>query len=142
MAYISRENLKTLLNNNVVEIKFNRRHPTQTSATRRMFCVGAYPSFHSNPFLASVDAQNFLGYRYPKGVAPYHPRPFFNPDEKNLVITWDIFMMNYRCITVNGCNVIRAYPVDTPNNQTEFWKYFNSTIVPMSVAEKMSFHNK
>jgi len=142
MPFISRENLKYLLQDHCVELKFNRKHPTSVSKTRRMFCVGAYPNFSNNTFLASLSAQTALGFRLPKGPSPHHPVPFFNPDEKNLVITWDIFMMNYRCINISSCNVIRAFPVDTSDNIKNFWEYFNNNISPMTVSEKMDFHKK
>lgn len=142
MPFVSRENLKRLLLTNVVEVKYQRRHPLKNTNTCRLFCVGAYPSFHTNKFLASMGAQSALGYEYPKGAIPYPPRPPYNPDEKNLVITWSIFDHSYKSITVNRCNVIRAFPVDTKENIKNFWDYFNKHIVNMSVQEKADFKLK
>lgn len=140
--FISRDGLKRLLLDRVVELKFQRRHPTEASATRRMFCIGAYPNFHTNEFLSTIGAQSALRFRYPKGSPPYPPKPPFNPDAKNLVITWDIMMQDYRMITVNRCNVIKAWPVGNEKEREEFWKFFNEVVAPMSVQEKMDFHKK
>lgn len=140
MAFISRDNLKTLLFSHVVELKFQRRHQKGDELTRRMFCVGAYPNFHNNKFLSTMGAQTTLHYHYPKGPPPYHPH--FNPDQKNLVISWDLFLQDYRCITVNRCNVIRGFPVDTDENIQKFWKYFNKYILPMTPEAKLDFMKK
>jgi len=63
--------------------------------------------------------------------------PKFNPNEKNIIITWDIFMQNYRCINMAACDLIQVVPA----NQT-FWKYFNERLVMLSAAQKMDFMNK
>lgn len=142
MAFISKDNLKTLLFSHIVELKFQRRHPKGNELTRRMFCVGSYPNFHTNKFLGTVAAQTTLNYSYPKGPPPFHPKPYYNPDEKNLVITFDLFMGDYRCITVNRCNVIRAFPVNNDENIKKFWQYFNKYILPMSSQQKQDFMKK
>lgn len=142
MAFISRDGLKGLLFNRVVELKFQRRHPTQDSKTRRMFCIGAYPNIHTNEFLATIGAQSAFRFRYPKGSPPFPPQPYYNPDRKNLVITWDIMMQNYRCITVNRCNIIKTWPVRNQEEIDAFWGFFNEVVAPMSVQEKIEFHKK
>lgn len=142
MAFVSRDALKRLLLQHVVELKFQRRHPKPDTKTCRMLCTGAYPNFHTNKFLASVAAQAALNYRYPKGTPPYPPVPYFSPDQKNLVITWDVFMQDYRCISIYRCNVIRAFPVDTRKNTDSFWKYFKQYLSTMSAQEKMDFRLK
>jgi hypothetical protein len=141
MPFISREGLKKLLYNHCVEIKYQRRHPLVDSATCRLFCVGSYPTFQSSPFLASMGAQNAF-YRYPKGKAPYPPKPFYNPDDKNLVLTFSIFDQNYRSISINRANVIRAFPVDTKENIKNFWEYFNTKIAKMSIQERIDFKRR
>lgn len=141
MPFISREGLKKLLYNHCVEIKYQRRHPLVDSATCRLFCVGCYPTFQSSPFLASMGAQNAF-FHYPKGRAPYPPKPPYNPDEKNLVITFSIFDLDYKSISVNRANVIRAFPVDTKENIKKFWDYFNTKIAKMSIQERTDFKNR
>ena len=141
MAFLSRDGLKQMLLNHVIELKYQRKHPTQSSNTRRMFCTGAYPNFQNSQFLASIGAQSALGFRYPKGASPYPPKGY-NPDEKNLVVTYDIFMQDYRNIYVYRCNSIRAFPVDTKNNIENFWEYFNNNIANMSQQDKIEFLKK
>jgi len=142
MAFISKDGLKKLLFTHCVEVKYQRRHPKLKNKTCRLFCVGAYPNFHNNAFLATIGAQSALNYDFPKGSPPYPPKPFYNPDQKNLVVTFSIFDGNYRSISVNRCNVIRAFPVDSKDNINKFWKYFNKHISPMSIQEKIDFKNK
>lgn len=141
MPFISREGLKKLLLTHCVEIKYQRRHPLVDSATCRLFCVGAYPNFQDNLFLKTSGAK-IAFYREPKGSPPYPPKPQYNPDEKNIVITYSIFDMDYRSITINRANVIRAFPVDNKENIKKFWEYFNTKIVNMSVQEKTDFKKK
>ena len=141
MPYTSKDKLKQLLLTNCVEIKYQRRHPREDTSTCRLFCVGAYPNFHNNAFLASMGAQNAF-YHYPKGVAPYPPKPFYNPDKKNLVITFSIFDLDYRSINIHRANVIRAFPVDTKENIVSFWEYFHKKIATKSIQERADFKKK
>jgi len=68
---------------------------------------------------------------------PAYNRPRYNPDIKNLVITWDIFMQDYRNINMNACDVLTIVPVQ------DFWKFFNERrLGVMSAADKMNFMNK
>jgi hypothetical protein len=62
--------------------------------------------------------------------------PKFDPNTKNLVITWDIFMQNYRCINMAACDLIQVIPA----NQ-EFWKFFNEKLAGMSAPQKINFMN-
>lgn len=142
MAFIGREGLKALLFSHVVELKFMRRHPRQDTNTRRMLCTGAYPNFHNNKFLNSASSKYALNYRLPKGQIPYPPKPYYNPDAKNLVICWDILMQDYRCINIRNCNVIRVFPVSTDEDIKKFWEYFNKHLYGMSSEQKMDFHKK
>lgn len=138
MPFISRDGLKKLLQNHCVEIKYQRRHPTLESKTCRLFCVSSYPNFHTNKFLASMGAQSAF-FHYPKGSPPYPPKPPYNPDEKNLVITFSIFDQSYKSVSINRANVIRAFPVDTKENIKKFWEYFNTKITKMSIQERTDF---
>lgn len=141
MPFVSRDGLKQLLFKNCVEIKYQRRHPLRDSNTCRLFCVGCYPLFQNIPFLASIGAQSAF-FHYPKGKSPYPPKPFYNPDDKNLVITFSIFDLDYRSINVNRANVIRKIPIDTKENIKNFWDYFNNRIAKMSLQEKIDFKRK
>jgi hypothetical protein len=123
---VSLTTLKSLLLNNVAEIKFNRRRIKPGAApTRRMLCT------NSLSLLNSTEGRIALNYRRAINM------PKFNPNEKNLIITWDIFMQNYRCINMAACDMIQVIPA----NQ-QFWKYFNERLVMLSAAQKMNFMNQ
>jgi hypothetical protein len=62
--------------------------------------------------------------------------PKFDPTQKNLVITWDIIMQDYRCINANACDLIQVIPANK-----EFWKFFNEKLAGMSAPEKINFMN-
>jgi len=141
MPFVSKDGLKQLLHGHCVEIKYKRRHPTAASATCRLFCVGCYPLFQDNYFLNTLGAKNAF-YNRPKGAPPYHPTPYYNPDNKNLVITYSIFDQDYRSINVQNANLIRAFPVNNKENIKKFWDYFNTKIVKMSIQERTDFKNK
>jgi len=116
--------LKNLLENNVCEIKFSRRRPVEGEPlTRRMLCT------NSVPLLNSINGKVLLNYKRPKRM------PKFNPTNKNIIITWDIFMQNFRCINMDSCELIKTIPVAND----EFWTYFNEKLRFMSAAEKERF---
>jgi len=118
--------LKNLLENNVCEVKFSRRRPVAGEPLeRRMLCT------NSVVLLNSVNGKVLLNYRQPKR------KPKFNPANKNLIITWDIFMQDFRCINTESCELIKSIPVAND----EFWKYFNESLRFMSVVEKERFMN-
>jgi hypothetical protein len=142
MGFISKDALKQVLFQHVVEIKFLRKHPNKTSSYRRMFCVGAFPNFQNNAFLLAEDTMARFNFTLPKGSSPYPPVPYFNPDHKNLVITWDIFMQNYRCINVRNCNLVSSFRVESKEDIANFWKYFDDKITGMGTQDIMDFHRK
>jgi hypothetical protein len=62
--------------------------------------------------------------------------PKFDPTSKDLIITWDIFMQDYRCVNMIACDLIQVIPA----NQT-FWKYFNEKLATLSAAQKINLMN-
>ncbi len=138
MPFVSIEGLKKLLYNHCVEIKYQRRHPLVDSKTCRLFCVGFYPNFDNNPFLNSLSARSAF-YNPPSGGSQSLK---YNPDDKNLVITYSIFDMGYRTVSINRANVIRAFPVDNKDNISKFWDYFNKNISTMSLEKRIDFKKK
>ena len=123
---VSLATLKSLLLNNVVEIKFFRRRPKLGSGpTRRMLCT------NSLQLLNSTEGRIALNYKRAVQM------PKFDPNQKNLIITWDIFMQNYRCINMQACDLIQAIPANT-----QFWQYFNEKLAKLSTAQKMEFMNR
>ena len=120
--------LRVLLENNVLEIKFKRRRAKPGSpTTRRMLCT------NSPVILMSEAGRTTLHYKSATGTTK------FSPTSKNLVIAWDIFKQDYRAISVDNCELISQIPIS--GDGREFWEYFNTTIYPMTPAQKSTFFN-
>jgi len=121
---VSLATLKSLLLNNVAEIKFSRKRPKPGfPPTRRMLCT------NSLPLLNSQEGRIALNYRRAINM------PKFNPNAKDLLITWDILMQDYRCVNMAACNMINVIPV------AQFWNFFNKRLAIMSANEKTRFMN-
>ena len=120
---VSLTSLKSVLRNNVCEIKFFRRRPKPGKPmTRRMLCTNALQ------LLNSVEGRVTLNYKSPvKGLR-------YNPDQKNIVIVWDLFMQDYRCVSTDSCDLITSIPA----NET-FWKYFRNNLAKLTTAQKVSY---
>jgi len=122
---VSLPTLKNLLLTNVAEIKFARRRlKFGASTTRRMLCT------NSLALLNSTEGRLALNYR--RAIQA----PNFDPSAKNVIVTWDIFMQDYRCINMAACELIQAIPA----NQ-QFWKFFNDKLALLSAAQKINFMN-
>jgi hypothetical protein len=117
--------LKSTLLTNVADVRFVRRLPAAGKApTRRMWCT------NSSSLLTSFNGRNILNYH-----APVYT-PTFNPAAENIIITWDILMQNFRCISMDSCELIQSVPAND-----EFWKFFNENIYIMSTQQKINFMN-
>lgn len=126
---LGRSALALLLMTNVVELRFKRRiEKAGFGDYRRMLCT------NDRGLLMSQLGRNILNFE------PATQPPKFNPAQKNLIITWDIFMQNYRCINCNDVEVVAV--INTSPNATEWWKYFNESIAPMPAGQKAAFMNK
>jgi len=122
---VSLPTLKNILLSNVAEIKFFRKRPKAGAPpTRRMLCT------NNLALLMSPEGRIALNYR--RAIN----NPKFNPAVKNVLITWDIFMQDYRCINMAACDLITAIPA----NRT-FWKFFNEKLALLSANDKMRFMN-
>jgi len=122
---VSLPTLKNLLLSNVAEIKFIRKRPKAGApSTRRMLCT------NSLSLLMSPEGRLALNYRR----AINNPR--YNPSAKNVLITWDIFMQDYRCINMAACDLINVIPA----NKT-FWNFFNKKLALLSTDQKVRFMN-
>lgn len=125
MKKIGRTELSRLLTNNVCEIVFVRRRPERARGrpeTRKMICSNSMDLLNSH---RGITALNFHLPRGPKMV-----------DERvhNLVVVWDIFMQDYRNVSMESCYLMRK----TPAND-EFWKYYDEVLVHMEASDKMQF---
>ena len=77
--------------------------------------------------LNSVNGRTSLNFK------PTSNPPKYNPESKNLLLVWDIFMQDWRMVSMDNCDLITSIPND------EFWEYFNDTIRPMTIQEKNQF---
>ena len=115
--------LWNILQNNVVEVKFARRVDKPGSpATRRMLCTNSYSLLNSN------DGRITLNFRPPT----HYPK--YNPKTKNLIVTWDIFMQNFRTINIDSCELLVTVPAND-----QFWEYFRENLAEMNQADKINF---
>ena len=118
-------NLKSMLLDKVCEVKFARRNPKPgRPASRRMLCT------NNVQLLNSVEGRTVLNYRPPRQA------PDYNPNQENLIITWDILMQDFRTINCDTVDLISTLEADET-----FWIYLNEKIAPMSSGEKMAFMN-
>jgi len=117
--------LKAILLDKVCEVKFARRNSKPgRPAMRRMLCT------NNIPLLNSVEGRTILNY------APPRQAPSYNPNQENLIITWDILMQDFRTINCDVVDLISTLEAD----QT-FWVYLTEKISPMSAGDKMNFMN-
>jgi len=109
----------------VAEIKFLRKRPKAGApSSRRMLCT------NSHPLLMSPEGRVALNYR--RAIN----NPKYNPSAKNVLITWDIFMQDYRCINMAACDLINVIPANK-----SFWKFFNQKLALLSTDQKVRFMN-
>jgi len=85
-----------------------------------MLCTNA------NNILNTIDGRITLNYRLTSGGLK------FDPNQKKLIITWDFFMEDYRCINCDSCDLITTIPAGDA-----FWKYFKENIMKLSTSQKV-----
>jgi len=118
------ENLQTILKENVCELIIVRRRPRAgKSAARRMLCT------LDQDILNSTNGRLSLNFK-PAG----QPLPY-NAVSKNLLPVWDILMQDWRMVNLNSCDIVKTI------KRTEFWEYFNKTLMTMSPQEKITYMN-
>jgi hypothetical protein len=114
--------LKQTLQSNVCEIRFTKRRPELTGQLyRTMLCSLDYS------ILNSVNGRTTLNFKPPTGA------PKYNPESKNLLLVWDIFMQDWRMVSMDSCDLIKTIP------SNDFWEYFNNNISSMTIQEKNQF---
>jgi len=84
---------------------------------------------NSLPLLNSPEGRVALNYRRAINRVKY------DPDSKNVLITWDILMQDYRCVNMAACDLVSVIPVQ------QFWNFFNERLALMSPNEKTRFMN-
>lgn len=125
---LGRTALWILLQTNAAELRFHRRIVKSGFGDyRRMLCT------NDPRLLLSTPGKEVLNYIRPTGSLKY------DPAAKNLVVTWDIFLQDYRMINCNDVEVIAV--IKTSPDPGPFWKYFYERLVHMSSDQKARFMN-
>lgn len=124
MRKVGRTELDRTLANNVCEIFFIRRRPERAPHRpefRRMVCSNCSEVLNSENGIRS------LNFRRPRGPKKLDER--FH----NIVVVWDIFMQDYRNVSMEYCYIVQTIPPEG------FWEYYNKVLYPMSPSEKMHY---
>lgn len=122
---VTQQTLKTLLLENVLDVRFARRRPVAGKPpTRRMLCTKSFK------LLNSTNGKIVLNYTPPK-----HEKQF-NESIENACVVWDILMQNYRVVSADQVDVIREIPANDA-----FWQTFNQEILPLTAEQKIQFMN-
>ena len=128
---LSYNGMSKLLESNVAELFFVRRHKKQGwPMTRRMLCTNSFK------LLGSIGGRLALNFRVPTHLPPYDAK------EEGLFITWDFFMQDFRAIPLESVSVVMAIPVKTKKEIDLFWEWFEKTLRPMSSDNKKSVMKK
>lgn len=122
---LNRTELQRLLQSNICDLLIVRRRPERAPGRpglRQMLCT------NSREILRSENGLRVLNYR-----GSFDPKQV---DERkhNIVVTWDIFMQDYRNVSMDMCYLVQKMPADDT-----FWPFFNEKIFPMSANEKMRY---
>jgi hypothetical protein len=125
--YLSATGLAQLLKEHVVELRFKRRNKKEGfNEKRRMLCT------NDALLLNSEAGKKILNFKLPTEQRKY------NPLSKNLVLTFDIFMQNYRMISIEQCDVVAVISTRPPD---KWWLYFDKKVRSLTAAEKLLFIN-
>lgn len=122
---VSQTALTKLLEKNAVELRFMRRRPIPGHpAWRRMLCT------NDLLLLNSSAGRTVLNFRNATGTQKY------NPSHKRLILTWDIFMQDFRQVPAESVDVVAVIPTTPPDT---FWQYFSGSLSKLSAQDKMNF---
>ena len=125
---LGRTALNILLATNAAELRFRRRIiKSGFGDYRRMLCT------NDQRLLQSAPAKRIFHYETPNNTLKY------DPSSKNLIVTFDLFMQNFRMINCNDVEVIAV--IKTSPDPAPFWKYFYERLVDMSAGQKARFMN-
>ena len=127
---VSRDGLKVLLNENILEIRFiRRRQKGGQLPSRRMICT------NSKSLLNNIGGKIALKFDPPHGPPPY------DPNQHNLVFAWDIMMAQYRAIPAESADVVAVMPLKTKEDMDKFWQYFTEFLAKLRPIERVGFGN-
>jgi len=117
---IQRAELSTLLDHHVCEIVFVRRRPERAPTrpeVRRMICTTSQFLLNSDNGIKS------LNFHLPKTARR------LDEVKHNICVVWDIFMQDYRNVSMDTCYLRQIIPDDDT-----FWKYYNDALYTMTSA--------
>jgi hypothetical protein len=122
---VSQGQLMALLESNVLELRFFRRHfkPGWNDA-RRMLVT------NDKQILDTAPGRIALHFKTPTHA------PAYNWRVKNLVCGFDILWQEHRMIPAESCDIITIIPSRPPE---KFWNYFNLYLQAMSPSDKIQF---
>lgn len=93
-----------------------------------MLCTNSRWLLNSAPGLIAL---KFLP---PKGVGlPYVP------EERGLVVAWDMFRQQYRQISIETAFIHSLVPLKTREDMDVFWDWFREYLAVMSPGDKVAF---
>ncbi len=128
MALISRSGLHAILQKNVVELGFIRRHAKAGYPFfRRMLCT------LDKNFLNSIEGRIVFNFSNPINVPAYDTKAY------NLLCVYDLLWQKFRNIPLETTNIIRAIPSHTKEFQEDFWRLFEAQFRKMSPHDKEQF---
>jgi len=121
---VSRSSLLAELNSKVCDIRFVRKTSNPNKPpTRRMICC------NDMTLLNSYNGRTVLNF------LPTNNPPRYNTANNNNIITWDIFMQNWRTISCDNVDLIQSW------SEKDFWDVFREQYSVMSADEKIFFMN-
>ena len=120
---------QTLLQKNVVEARFQRRHRKDGwSDTRGAFITTNWELLNGDLGIRT------LNFRPPKGVGMRYDHTKYN-----LIVGWDLFRQDYRVFGVEFSTIRNFYDVSDDQGRAEFWVYFREYIMQLSPREKLIY---
>ena len=125
---LGRTALWMLLAKNACELRFRRRiEKPGFGDYRRMLCTS------DMGLLQSAAGRQIFHFQ-----SPIHHLKY-SPASKNLIVTYDLFMQNWRMVNCNDVEAIAI--ISTYPDPTKFWEYFNLRLNGMSATHKAQFMN-
>jgi len=123
-----RRQLQGLMNLNVVEMVWTRRHLKDGYAPTRR-ALGT----NNRTLLNSPAGRNILRFDRKGGFPPYDPADY------NLVTYWDIFRQGYRNASCESLRVVKLIPLTSADEIRQWWGYFDLFIRRMNKAQRKAF---
>ena len=127
---INRNFFDNVLKDNIVEVKWVRRLPKSGYALSRRALAT-----NSVNLLNSELGVKILNFRPPTQLNP------LNQSALNLVTYWDIFRQDYRNSSCESLQMIKIWPLTTPQEINRFWIYFRDVLRDMTPQQKIEFMN-